>query len=152
MGHEELAESVPEGEALRYVADCRGGGSVGVTDERLLVADGDPTSVELGTIEEVTVRDVDYFVGSLSVALLGIGILAAENSLLVGGLFLAAGVASLVLVYRKRGKVMVDVRNRAKPLVFYLDDHDEFLDRLDDRLDSYEARLWAEAGGEESQE
>lgn len=154
MGHDRLSASVPEGEALRYTDDCRGGGSVGVTDERLLVADGDDdvTSVELGSIDEVTVRDYDYFVGSMSVGLLAIGALAATDNPLVGVLFVAGGVASLVQVYRKRGKVMVDVANRAKPLVFYLDHHEAFLARLEDRLDDYEERLWEEADVEREPE
>ncbi len=141
MADDRLQSAVPDGEALRYSADLRGGGAVGVTDERLLVVDGDARSVAFESIEEVTARQVDWFVAVLSVALVGVGVVTAASNPLLGVAFVAAGVASLVLVYRKRGKVLVEVDGRGKPLAFHVDSTDEFLDRLGERLDRYERRL-----------
>lgn len=146
MSQERLEAAVPAGEALRYTAARRREGAVGITDERLLLADDEVTSVELGRIDEVTARQVDWFVAVLSVALLGVGLLAGMDDPLVGVAFVAAGVVSLYVVYRKRGKVTVTVRDRGKPLEFYVHSTDEFIDRLGTQLDEYEARLAAEDG------
>lgn len=145
MAHDRLQAAVPDGEALRYRTALRGGGAVGITDERLLVVDGDPVSVELTAIDEVTAREVDWFVAVLSAALAGIGVVTAGSNLLLGVAFVAAGIGSLVLVYRKRGKVIVEVDGRGKPLSFHVAATDEFLDRLGERLDRYEQRLRAES-------
>jgi hypothetical protein len=144
---ERLEAAVPDGEALRYGAERRRSpGAVGFTDERLLVVDQETTSVEFEAIEEVAARDVDWFVAVLSVATVGVGLVAGLDRPLVGVGLVAAGVVSLVLTYRKRGQVTVSVRGRGKPLQFYLSSTDEFLDRLETRLDRYEERLAAEHG------
>jgi len=150
MASERLESAVPDGEALRYTASLRGGGAVGLTDERLLIADDEVTSVEFASVRGVTGREVDWFVAVLSVALVGIGLLSGvEDGPLVGAAFVAAGVASVLLVYRKRGKVTVNVHGRGKPLAFHVDSTDEFLDHMGELLDRYEARMDAEADAED---
>lgn len=145
MSRDRLESTVPDGEALRYTADLRGGGAVGLTDERLLIVDGEASSVEFESVGGVSARQVDWFVAVMSVALAGVGIMAGLENPLVGIAFVAAGIASLVLVYRKRGKVTVNVRGRSKPLEFRVESTDEFLDRMGERLDRYEERLHDEA-------
>jgi hypothetical protein len=146
MGSDRLQAAVPDGEALRYTASSRGGGAVGLTDDRLLFFDGDEsvTSVEYDTIDEVTAEELDWFLAVLSAGLAGFGLLSLGRSLPVGAGFTLAGLGSLYLVYRNRGEVNVSVHDRAKPLSFHLDDPETFLSRLESRLDDYEARLHAE--------
>lgn len=149
MAQETLEAAVPDGEAIRYSAPRRrADGAVGITDERLLLVDDNTTSVEFEAIEEVAVRDVDWFVAVLSAALVVIGLFAGPGRPLAGAGLVAAGVVSLVLVARKRGQVTVTVRGRAKPLQFHLASAEEFLGRLDTRLDRYEQRLAAAADAE----
>lgn len=152
MGSQRLQAVVPDGEALRYTAMARSGESIGLTDDRLLVVDEESTSVEYGSIEEVTMQEVDWFVGFLSVALVGFGALSLQRNALAGGGFVLAGLVSGYLVYRKRGKVQVNVRNRPKPLSFYLDDPETFLTRLEERLDSYEQCLVEEHEAKEGED
>jgi hypothetical protein len=147
MEDQRLRRAVPDGEALRYTVERRrSDGAVGVTDERLLVVDEEVTSVHLERIEEVAARDVDWFVAVTSAALVVVGVLAGADNALGGMALVAAGVASLVLVYWKRGKVTVSVEGRGKPVEFYVDATDEFVARLGDRMDAYERRLAADTG------
>lgn len=142
MADERLQAAVPDGEGLRYTADRRRSpGTVGVTDDRLLVVDGETTSVEFESIEEVSARHVDWFLAVLGVVIVAVGLLAGIDDPLVGVGLVAAGVISLAVTYRKRGQVTVSVRGRGKPLQFHVESTDEFLDRLEDRLDRYERRL-----------
>ena len=119
MAFDQLEAAVPDGEALRYNVALRTGGSVGLTDDRLLVVDEQVTSIELDTVVEVTVQSFDWFLGILSVVLVVIGFLATADSVLGGAAFVLVGLASLYRTYRNRGEVYVQVNRRAKPLKFY---------------------------------
>ena len=142
MSGSRLDAAVPEGEALRYTETTRSGEPLGLTDKRLLVqVDGTVTSVEYDTIDEVTAQEVDWFVGVLSVGLVAFGLLSVGRNLLFAAGFIIAGIGSLYLVYRKRGKVSVTAHGRPKPLTFRLDDAETFLSRLESRMDEYEQRL-----------
>lgn len=147
MHDDRLSESVPEGESLRYVDDLRTGGAVGFTDERLLVVrtDGDARSVELASVESVEFRDLDWFEAVLGVALVGFGLASASRSPPLGGLFAAAGVASLYLTYRKRWRASVSVHSRPKPLSLFPADGRAFYDAFERALDDYRERV--ETGG-----
>lgn len=136
-----LCEAVPDGEALRFEASLRRGGRTGLTDERLLVVDAEAVSVRLDAVESVEIEEFDWFLGGLSVALAGFGLWATRMHLLGGLAFAAAGVASLSLTYRKRGRVTVSVGGRAKPLAFYVDDPEAFAAAMGAALDRFEAEL-----------
>jgi hypothetical protein len=153
MGSDRLQAAVPDGEALRYTATTRDDGAVGLTDDRLLLFDGDDTvtSVEYDTIDEVTAEDLDWFLAVLSVGLVGFGLFSFDRSALLAAGFALAGIGSLYLVYRNRGEVNVGVHDRAKPLSFHLDEPETFLSRLESRLDDYEARLHAEHAAHEGE-
>jgi len=126
-GYERLAGEVPAGEALRYHGALRHGGRVGLTDERLLVVrDGETTSVRHESVVEVTVDDFDWFVGLLSVAIVGFGILSLDRNVVLGLGFAVAGVVFLYRTYRRRGSVTVRVQNRPKPLEFHPEELAEF--------------------------
>lgn len=141
MSADRLQAAVPDGEALRYQAPLRAGGSVGFTDERLLVEGDELTSVDLASVHSVEFEDFDWFVGVLSIGLVGFGLYSTTMNLLAGVAFALAGVGSLYLSYRKRGKATIKVRGRAKPLVLYPDDVDEFKSVFEAALDSYQKRL-----------
>ena len=126
MSFERLQAAVPEGEALRYHAPLRNGGTVGLTDKRLLVVDAAATSVELDSITEVSVQSFDWFLGILSVALFGFGLYSTRMHVLGGTAFAAAGLVSLYLTYRKRNEVFVQVTGRPKPLKLYLAEAEAF--------------------------
>lgn len=150
MAHDRLQSILPEGEALRYTAELRDGGVVGFTDERLLVVDDDPVSVEFEHVGGVSAMQIDWFVAVLSVALIGVAVPAGLENPLVGVGFATAGAVSLVLVYRKRGRVQVNVDGRSKPVEFHVESTDEFLERLEPRLEAYEQRLQEEYEAERS--
>lgn len=143
MAVERLETRVPDGEALRYTESLRTdeNAAVGFTDERLLVSrDDDVLSVGFEHVKEVTVADYDYFVAIMSVALVAFGVLSLDRNVLAALAFVGAGLGSLWLVYRKRGKTQVDVWNRAKPVVIYPESPNEFLEEFERRLDRYEQR------------
>jgi len=142
MTHDRLAAAVPDGEALRYSGDLRSGGGVGLTDERLLVApDGESvTSVELGAIESVVFRDLDWFNAVLGLLLLGFGALTVRRNPLLGVAFVAAAAGSLYLTYRKRTRVVVRLHTRPKPLTVYPADGSGFYDAFDRALAAYRER------------
>lgn len=144
MTHSRLEAAVPDGEALRYHASLRSDGVVGFTDERLLVCRDDVTSVDLESVHSVEYEDFDWFVGVLSAGLVAFGLYSTRMNLLAGLFFAAAGVASLYISYRKRGKATVKVRGRAKPLVVYPEDGSEFYRVFEGAIESYQERLDAE--------
>lgn len=115
----------------------RRGGRVDLTDEALLVAADENVRVRYADVEEITIESFDWFLGVMSVALVGFGVLTLEGNALGGAAFVAAGVASLYWTYRKRGKVTVSVTNRPKPLTFCLTDENAFHEQMAEALDSY---------------
>jgi hypothetical protein len=141
MAHQHLADAVPDGEALQYTDDLRGGGSVGLTDERLLVADGEVTSVELGDVSEVRFQGVDHFELVMGLLLVGFGAYSTTRRPALGALFAAAGVVSLLLTYRKRSRAAVEVHSRPKPLDLYPVDGQDFLAAFERALDDYRERV-----------
>jgi hypothetical protein len=147
VGGQDLEAAVPDGEGLRYVDELRRRGAVGLTDERMLLAgeDEEPTSVELTAIESVEFEDLDYFEGVLGVALVGFGVASASRSVPLAALFVALGVASLYLTYRKRSQIRVNVHSRPKPLKLYPADGQELYDAFERALDDYQRRLDAQA-------
>lgn len=141
----DLEALVESGEALRFHSALRRGGRVGVTDDRVIVFRSDETtSVELGTIAEITVQSFDWFLGILSAVLVGFGVLSLDRSVVGGLLFLAFGLASLYWTYRKRGQVQLHLHNRRKAVTFSLDETDAFRDAMDKALEPHRARS---AGG-----
>lgn len=137
----ELEAHVESGEALRFHTPLRRGGRVGVTDDRVLVVrSGETTSVELGTIAEITVQSFDWFLGILSTVLVGFGVLSLERNVVGGLLFAAFGIASFYWTYRKRGQVQLHLHNRRKAVTFSLDATDEFRDAMDTALKPYRDR------------
>lgn len=145
MSDDPLRATVPEGEALRYSGDLRPGGRVGLTDERLLVVREETTSVEFSSVQAVEMEDFDYFVGLLSLLLVGVGLWGLTRNPPLGLLFAAAGAVSVYVSYRKRSKATVQVHDRAKPLVLYPADAGGFYDALGRQLDAYRARHDLEA-------
>ncbi|MFB6360615.1 MAG: hypothetical protein ABEH59_04770, partial [Halobacteriales archaeon] len=138
----ELEAAIESGEPLRYQSEIRHGGRVGLTDERVLILQPDETtSVHLETINEVTIQSFDWFIGLLSLVLVGFGLLSFDRSVLGGVLFLIFGVASLYWSYRKRGQVQLHLHERRKSITFSLDATEEFREALSAALDRYEARL-----------
>lgn len=137
----DLEAHVEPGEALRFQTPLRRGGRVGITDDRVIVVRPDrTTSVQLGTIAELTVQSFDWFLAVLSVALVVFGVLSFDQSVVGGLLFIAFGLASLYWTYRKRGKVQLHLHNRRKAVTFSLDATDEFRDVMDTALEPHRDR------------
>jgi hypothetical protein len=138
----DLEGHVESGEALRFQAPLRRGGRVGITDDRVLVVrDDGTTSIQLGTIAEVTVQSFDWFLAILSAVLVGFGVLSFERSAVGGLVFAGFGIASLYWTYRKRGQVQLHLHNRRKAVTFSMDATDEFRGALDTALEPYRDRL-----------
>lgn len=137
----DLEAHVESGEALRFQARLRRGGRVGVTDDRVLVVrDGGTTSIQLGTIAEVTVQSFDWYLAVLSAFLVGFGVLSADQHVLGALVFVAVGVASLYWTYRKRGKVQLHLHNRRKAVTFSMDATEAFRDAMQTALEPYRDR------------
>lgn len=152
MSDSRLRSIVPEGERLRYSGSLRGGGVVGLTEERLVLVQesgSEPTSVELRNVDSVDFQDFDYFVGVLSVLLVAFGAVTALSNLLGGVAFGAAGLGSLYLSYRKRDRAMVRTHSRPKPLTLYPEDASAFHDALEETLDEFRLREDLEASNPE---
>lgn len=144
MADDRLEAAVPDGEALRFRAALRRDGQVGLTDQRLLVDSNAVVSIKLVNIESVEFERFDWFLGMLSVALVGFGLLSLSRSIIGGVGFAAFGAASLYWTYRKRGKVIVKTHNRPKPFIFYLDNMNSFEDAMNRKLRAAEDRLDSE--------
>lgn len=104
-----------------YEGALRTGGSVTVTNDRLLVERPDEPSVavSLSDVVEVTVQDVDWFLVVMSLGLVGFGLASLGRNAVAGVGFALAGAASTYLTYRKRGALRVSVAGRTKPLKLY---------------------------------
>lgn len=136
----DVTDALEPGETVRERLALRTGGSVTVTDDRLLVAAGDElTRVELDEVAEVTVEEFDYFLGVLSVALVGYGIYSASRSPALGLAFAAFGAASCYWTYRKRGKARIKVAGRSRPISVFPADTGTFVDALEPVLVADEA-------------
>lgn len=128
----DVSDSLRESEQVEERLSLRTGGSLALTDERLLVdADDEVTTVELADVVEVTVERYDWFLLVLSVSLVGYGLYSTQRSLPIGLAFTGFGAASLFWTYRKRGKVRVKVEGRAKPLSMFPEDTDAFSDAME---------------------
>lgn len=128
----DASEALASGERVRERLPLRTGGSVAVTDDRLLVdADDELTRIELDEVAEVTVEDFDWFLGVLSVLLVGWGLYSTGRSVALGLAFAAFGAASLYWTYRKRGKARIKVVGRSKPVSVFPADTGTFMDALE---------------------
>lgn len=142
MDDQRLASIVPEGEALRYVDDLRRGGTVGFTDERLLVVRDDdaPTSVALSSVESVEFQAFDWFNTILGVVLVAFGLASFSRNSVLATLFALAGVASLALTYRKRWRASVSIHGQPKPVELFPADGRGFQDAFERALEGYRER------------
>jgi hypothetical protein len=147
MSEDRLRNAVPEGEALRYSGTLRRGGSLGLTDERLLVVrdDEDPMSVAISDVEAVDFADLDWTLAVMSALLVGFGVLSLGRSVPAGVGFAIAGVASMYLTYRKRDRTIVRTHSRSKPLSLYPANASEFYDAFGRALETYRERTGEEA-------
>lgn len=80
-------------------------------------------------VAQVTVDDYDYFLVILSVVLVGFGVWFARQQPLAL-VFSLAGLVSGYLVYRRRNRVVIHIRNRPKPVVLHPTEVTELQERL----------------------
>ncbi|MFC7078832.1 hypothetical protein [Halorussus caseinilyticus] len=139
------SDALADDETVRERLALRTGGSVALTDDRLLVAaDDELTSVSLDDVAEVTVEDFDYFLAVLSAVLVGWGLYSTRRNAALGLGFAAFGAVSLYWTYRKRGKARIKVAGRPKPISVFPADPAAFYDALEPLL--------AEDAGDDSSE
>ena len=144
-GESDLQEALGSGEALRYQVPLRDGGKVGLTDERLLIDDGEPRSVDFENLEEITVQQLDWFLVVLGVLIVGFGLYSIDRSVLLGLAFVLAGLVSLYRTYSKRGEALIQVHGRGKPLRLFPEDLDGFQSATQQALEQRQAVLDAAA-------
>lgn len=109
-----------DGGTIRESHALRSGGTLDVTDDELVITrDDDPVRIEIDRIVEVSHASFDYFLGILSLALVGFGILSLERNVPAALVFGAIGAASLYRTYGRRGQLKFRVKGRAKPLTVY---------------------------------
>lgn len=98
----------------------RRGGKLELMEDALRVTDDDESiRVPYEKIVEVSHSSIDFFLGILSLALVGFGILSLERNALAGLAFTVIGFASLYRTYGRRGQLKFRVQGRAKPLIVY---------------------------------
>lgn len=115
---------------LTHRTDLRRGEWVGFDDETVYVDLGDDRyRMDFADVAEVSLEDYDYTMGIVSLILVGFGIYFARQHL--GSLFFtAAGLVSAYRIYSRRNELAIKVTGRAKPLVCYPEDAQEFYERL----------------------
>ena len=101
--------------------DLRFGGTAEIHEDSLQVkgSDGDSRSFPADEIVSASLKDIDWFLAVMSVALSGFGVLSLDRHLLLGIGFTAAGVVSLWLTYRKRNQITIRVKNRTSPVTLH---------------------------------
>ncbi|WP_435346731.1 hypothetical protein [Haloarchaeobius sp. HRN-SO-5] len=118
---------------LEYRGALRGGGWVGVTPDRLVVAHPgeDAVYVDYDDVATIRVEPIDWFLVVMSLALVGFGLLSLQRNLLGGVAFAVAGGISLYFTYGRRGRVNVSAEGESKTLKFFPEDVDELKRALD---------------------
>lgn len=134
-----MASGVPDdaigNETLRGEFSLRPGGTVGLTDEHVLVARDDETlRIGADRIVEVTLDRIDWFLVTMGVVIVGFGVLSIGRSVPGGLAFVGAGLASLYLTYRRRDALRIDVTDRRKPVTVYPEDPEAVYDALEPLL------------------
>lgn len=99
----------------------RSGGTLACGEDALyVVRDGEDTvRITLDNILEVRYDEFDWFLGIVSLTLVGFGLYSTSRDVLLGLVFAAVGAGSFYLTYRKRGKITFQVSERPKPLEIY---------------------------------
>lgn len=127
------------GEAMRFETELRDGGHLGLTDGRLLLVRDGTTSVPFENVKEIQIQSFDWFLAILSAGLVGFGLLSIPRHVLGGIAFALAGLASLYLTYRKRGRVAVRLHTRADPVTFHLSETATFEEAWERGMAGFEA-------------
>lgn len=128
------------GERLHYRGQLRFGGEVAVTDRRVLVDDDEEaTSVRYTGITEITNEAFDWFLGLLSVALIGFGVLSIEQNVVVGVVFVVVGIWSVYRTYRHRNRVRIHTESRAKPVELFPEDVERLYAELEPAVETVRA-------------
>lgn len=99
----------------------RRGGVLALTPDRLYVVRDGEDGVRFDVEDVVSVKydSMDWFLAVLSVALVGFGVYSTTQHVLGGIAFALAGVVSLYVTYRKRGKLSFQVSGRTDPLIVF---------------------------------
>lgn len=140
MTQHRLRDAVPGDETLHHEWPVRRGADrVGLTAERLLLVGTETFSVPYENVAEVTVQSFDWFLALLSVGLVAIGVVQTGTNIPLGVFFALAGLASLALTFRKRGKIRVEMHTKPQALVFYLEETEPFEQAMGDGLRAFEA-------------
>lgn len=110
----------------------RRGGTLTVSEDRLLVdrPDGQSLAIDPEDVVEVSLQGYDYFLVVMSLALAGFGLLSLSREFLLAFGFVAAGIGSLVLTYRKRYALRIRVAGRTDPVRIFPADPEACLDAL----------------------
>lgn len=137
--NDRLRSALSGGERLRYDAPLRTGGVVGITDRRLLVIEDGTVSVPLENVKEIQIESFDWFLGVLSVALVGFGLYSFDVNVLGGIAFTAVGLASCYRTYARRNRVIVELHAGGKPVDFFLEDTAAFGRSFEDEIERFEA-------------
>lgn len=104
------------------------------SDEGGASDDGDVVAIPLESISELTEQPIDWFLLLMDVAIVGFGVLSLERTLVGGVAFLGAGLLSLGLTWRRRGRVRIHTHSRPKPVDTYPLHRTAFLDAVDEVL------------------
>lgn len=128
----DVTDALADREQVRERFPLRTGGSVALTDDRLLVAAGESViRIDRDDIAEITVEGFDWFLGLMSVLLVGWGLYSTQRSLALGLAFATFGAGSLYWTYHKRGKARIKVAGRPKPVSVFPADTGAFTEAME---------------------
>ncbi|WP_280536327.1 hypothetical protein [Halopenitus sp. POP-27] len=151
VGDVRSAATLAGDDRVRYRGDDRFGGTLCVTDRRIVIGDVDGVgddgasddrrtvdghAIPLQAIEEVTYRSTDWFTLLLGVGIVAFGLASISRSRLGAAAFVVVGLGSLVVTWRRRGRVRIHTHGRPKPVTVHPVDPDAFLAAVDASLES----------------
>ncbi|WP_135304492.1 hypothetical protein [Haloarcula amylovorans] len=127
---------MPDESETVYEGVLRSGGRITIRDDRVLVdrPDEESVAVPLSGVVDVTLQDVDWFLVVMSLGLVGFGLASVGRSLPLAAFFVAAGLLSTALTYRKRGALRISVSGETQPLKLFPADPQACYDALESML------------------
>lgn len=131
----DASDDAIENETPRDEFPLRRGGTVGFTSDHVIVDRGDETlRIAADRITEAALDSIDWFHATMGVVIIGFGVLSFGRSVPGGLAFVAVGLATLYLTYRRRDALRVHVTDRRKPVTIYPEDPSATYDALEPLL------------------
>jgi len=99
----------------------RPGGWIGYSDDAVFIdRDDERVKIRNADISQIGLRVIEWDVAVMSLLLVGIGVyVGVTRNVFAGTAFGAIGVASVYYTYSQRYELVIQVKNRPKPVTLY---------------------------------